>query len=149
MKIETKPGLWVDRLFTEKFGNEEITPAKSVPPFKVLPRAMTDAEIKQELGVEECTLADVAAFLENPPKVCKDGYWNLFYVAGRVVFVRWNSDVREWGVSEWFLGNSWDAGYRAFSRNGHSESLAPHSLSLESLSARLTKVEETLKHHNI
>lgn len=125
MKIETKQGLWVSSSFTEKFGNKDITPAKTVPTFKKLERNMYDTEIIKELGAQDCTLEDVAAFLENPPEGCDDGYTNLFYVAGYVVDVYWLGGAREWDVLAWGLdGGRWIAGRRAFSRNSPSESLA-------------------------
>lgn len=118
MKITTSKGLWVSSFFTEKFGNKDIPPAKTVPGFKVLSRNMTDAEIKAEFGPQECTLEDVAAFLKKPPKGTDDGYWNLFYVSGFVVGVCWGADAREWYVFGWSLdGLYWLAGRRVFSRN--------------------------------
>lgn len=124
MKIETRKRLWVSDSFTEKFGNEEITPAKTVPPFKTLEQDMNDHEIKKELGVQESTLEDVAAFLENPPEGTDDGYTNLFYVAGYVVNVCWDDDDHEWNVRAWKLDDDdWDAGLRAFSRNSSSDTL--------------------------
>jgi hypothetical protein len=147
MKIETRTGLWVSSPFTEKFGNKEIIPAKTVPTFKTLERAMNDSEIKSELGAQECTLEDIAAFLENPPEGTKDGYWNIFYVAGCVVGVDWGSGSREWRVDAWGLGDGrWGAGSRAFSRNWHSEPLkSESSLTLESLAARVGKLENILE----
>lgn len=115
MKIETKKGLWVSSSFTAEFGTPDITPAKTVPGFKKLERNMYDHEIKSELGAKECTLEDVAAFLENTPEGCDDGYSNLFYVAGCVVLVDWSSGLRGWDVSTWYLDDgSWVAGNRAF-----------------------------------
>ena len=122
MKIETKKELWVFSSFTGKFGNKEIKPAKTVSLFKRLKKNMFDSEIKRQLGAQECTLADVAAFLKNPPKGCDDGYANLFYVAGYVVRVNWVGDDRGWGVRAWELDDGlWPAGSRVFSRNWHSD----------------------------
>lgn len=115
MKLQTQTGIWVSRSFTDKFGNKDIKPAKTVPAFKTLTKNMYDSEIKSELGAEECTLEDVAAFLKNPPEGTKDGNWNLFYVAGCVVNVYWLSRSREWSVLTWRLGDVyWSAGLRAF-----------------------------------
>lgn len=115
MKLQTQTGIWVSRSFTDKFGNKDIKPAKTVPAFKTLTKNMYDSEIKSELGAEECTLEDVAAFLKNPPEGTKDGNWNLFYVAGCVVYVRWDSDDRKWYVFTWELDDDdWLAGDRAF-----------------------------------
>lgn len=115
MKIETRKGLWVSSSFTEKFGNKDIIPAKTVPPFKTFKKSMIDTEIKEELGIGDSTLEDIAAFLENPPEGTDNDYWNIFYVAGCVVNVHWNSDDRQWHVYAWKLdGNYWRADHRAF-----------------------------------
>ncbi len=154
MKIITSKGLWVSSSFTERFGSEDITPAKTVPAFATLHRDMYDKEIKSELNVEECTLADVAAFLKNPPEGCDDSYWNIFYVAGYVVRVYWRLDHREWGVRAWSLDDDyWCAGRRAFGCNRPSESLASSEsgASLDSLTlpsdieARLKEVESKVE----
>lgn len=147
MKIETRKGLWVSSSFAEKFGNKNIEPAKTVLPFKKLQKIMSDSEIKSELGIVESILADVAAFLENPPEGTDDGYANIFYIAGCVVSVRWISDGREWGVRTWDLGvGRWHAGGRAFGRNSLSEPLiSSDPLALGLLEARLQKLEDVLK----
>lgn len=147
----TKPGLWVSSSFTDKFFSDEITPAKSVPEFKKLERYMNDSEIQKELGPSECTLEDVAAFLTNPPKGTDDGYWNIFYVAGCVVFVVWNSDGREWYVRAWYLDDDrWYAGSRVFARNWHSvPSASSGTESLGSLETRIATLEAVIKHHNL
>lgn len=148
MKITTSKNLWVSDSFTEKFGSEDIKPAKTVPEFKALPRAMTDSEIKKELGAQECTLEDVAAFLKNPPEGCDDGYWNLFYIAGCVVGVGWYSGSREWSVSTWNLDDvRWSAGVRAFGCN--SDPKPSDSLTLRDLETRVAKLEEIVAHHNL
>lgn len=154
MKIETRKGLWVSSSFTEKFGNEDITAAKEVPSFKTLPRSMNDAEIRSELGIQECTLEDVAAFLENPPEGIDDGYANLFYVRGLVLSVFWDGDRPGWGVYAYRLdGLRWFEGDRAFSGNLKSDPLPQpsESLSLEfsELAARVEEIEAILKHHNL
>lgn len=150
MQIETKKGLWVSTSFTKRFGNKDITPAKTVPAFKVLPRDMYDQEIKSEFIVQECTLEDVVAFLENPPKGCNNGYWNIFYVAGCVVDVGWDSDDRKWSVDAWNLdGGHWLAGDRAFGCNSRLEPLASDTLTLEHLAARVQKLEDIITHHNL
>lgn len=46
------------------------------------------------------------------------GYWNIFYVAGCVVNVRWRSGSREWDVDTWELDKGfWATSHRAFARN--------------------------------
>jgi len=150
MKIETKKGIWVSSSFTDKFGNKDIKPAKTVPSFKILPRAMNDSEIIRELGVEKCTLEDVAAFLKNPPEGCDDGYPNLFYVAGYVVHVFWFGGNREWDVRAWRLDvDRWDAGNRAFSRNSPSEPLASSTVALKTLEQRIGRLEKILAYHKL
>lgn len=141
MKIETRPGLWVSEPFTKKFGNKDIKPAKTVPGFKVFTKSMNDSEIKSELGAQECTLADVAAFLEKPPEGTADGNWNLFYVAGCVVNVRWNAGSREWDVDAWELDdNYWFAGNRTFSSNWSSEPLNSELKPSDTLSLSLDEI---------
>lgn len=150
MKLETRKGLWVSSSFTEKFGTPDITPAATVPPFKTLTRNMSDTEIQDELGAKECTLEDVAAFLDNPPDGTKDRYWNIFYVAGCVVGVCWNSDNREWFVLAWELGVDWGAGFRAFGCNSTSEPQASSDTqALGLLAARVETIEAVLKQHNL
>lgn len=149
MKIETNEGLWVSSSFTERFGNKDITPAKNVSSFNKLEKYMTDSEIQKELGIQESTLEDVAAFLKNPPEGCDNGYWNIFYVAGCVVLVSWNSDDREWSVNAWDLDDDrWYAGDRAFGCNSPSEALSSSDLSpSDSLTLGLfKKTSEIYKH---
>lgn len=132
MKITTRKGLWVSDSFTEKFGSKEIKPSKTIPPFKTLDKISYDKDLIKEVG--ESTLEDVAAFLKNPPKGTKDGNWNIFYVAGCVVDVRWFSARREWSVGSWGLvGVDWFAGDRAFGRNWHSDPQTTSGAILESL----------------
>lgn len=114
MKIETQKGIWVSSSFTGRFGNENIKPSKKVLPFQKLPRAMNDNEIQKELGVQECTLSDVATFLKNPPVDCDDGYFNLFYLPSCVVFVRWSG--AGWSVYAWRRDDfRWYGSRRVFS----------------------------------
>ena len=145
MKIETKKGLWVSSLFTETFGTKEITPSKTVPGFKKLERPMNDSEIKKEFGVGECTLEDVAAFLNNLPEGTDDGYSNIFYVAGFVVLVCWLPGNQGWLVSTRSLDDdNWNAGYRVFSRNRPSDPQVIYSdtYALVNLEARIEALEE-------
>ena len=115
--VEGKNGIgYVSSGFEERFGDREFTEVKKAPTFKKLPRAMTDAEIEGELKLGICSLGDVLAFLKNPPKESKDGYWNLFYFAACVVNVNWNSMNRNWNVNTWPRdGSPWDEGKRVFS----------------------------------
>lgn len=142
MRIETKKGLGISSSFTDEFGNKDIKPAKTVPAFKKLERNMYDSEIKKEFGVQESTLEDLAAFLKNPPEGCNDGYSNIFYVAGCVVRVFWNSDDREWYVHTWGLDDGrWLAGNRAFGCNSPSEPLTSSRASSGSLTLSPDAVE--------
>lgn len=156
MKIETGKGLGVSSSFIQKFGDKDIKPALTVPAFKTLPRNMYDKEIQSELGAEECTLEDVAAFLKNPPEGCDDGNWNIFYVAGCVVCVIWHSGVRGWLVRAWRLDvGYWNAGSRAFGATA-TQKLSPDltlspsdTLTLSDIEVRLAAVEAMLKHHKL
>lgn len=159
MKIITSKGFWVSSSFTEKFGSKDIKPAKTVPAFRTFERNMYDKEIKSELGAQECTLEDVAAFLKNPPEGTDDGNWNIFYVAGCVVRVYWRSDYREWYVYAWLLGDDyWDAGSRAFGVTAP-QNLSPdvalspsetESLGLPTnFTERLEALEAIVKYHNL
>lgn len=150
MKLVTSKKLWVSSSFTERFGSKDIKPAKTVPAFKALPRYMNDSEIKKELGAQECTLEDVIAFLKNPPGGCNDGNWNLFYVAGCVVNVHWDSDRRKWSVLTWHLDDVyWLAGSRAFGCNSLSDPKPSDSLTLRDFETRVAKLEEIVAHHNL
>lgn len=123
-----------------------------IPGFKTLERNMSDSEIKSELGAEECTLGDVVAFLDNPPEGTKDGYWNIFYVAGCVVDVHWRSGNREWGVVAWKLdGDYWGAGNRACGRNWslETEKESLDTLSLDTLTRRVELPEQIIGHHHL
>jgi hypothetical protein len=115
--VEGKNGIgYVSSGFEERFGDREFTEVKKAPTFKKLPRAMTDAEIEGELKLGICSLGDVLAFLKNPPKESKDGYWNLFYFADCVVHVSWGSLYRLWSIDAWRRGNyRWYEGTRVFS----------------------------------
>lgn len=54
----------------------------------------------------------------KPSKVLAKGSWYLFYVAGLVVRVRWDSVSRKWRVDVWRQdGNAWRAGGVVFSSN--------------------------------
>lgn len=131
MKITTTKDIYVSSSFTERFGNKDITPAKEVLPFQKLSRAMTDDQIEKELSVKKSTLADVAAFLKDPPKGCDDGNWNLFYVDSFVVDVFWGSWGGYWGVSTYERGDGeWYDGVRVFSPATEHFETSPSSESL-------------------
>ncbi len=117
---------------------------KSMPTFQKLPHSMNDAEIENELKPGLCELGDVIAFMDNTPKECKDGNWNLFYTASHVVHVRWGGDA--WHVRAWARDDSpWSADYRVFSPATSSETLntgPSESLSLDTLEKRIKILED-------
>lgn len=102
--------------FISQVGDVEFEQSSEVGRFQTLSRTMDDFQIEAELKPGNCTLGDVVAFMENAPEGCKDGYANLFYLAGCVVCVYWYAGGREWGVSAWRRdGSRWHAGRRVFS----------------------------------
>ena len=139
---------YVSERFIERYGDVEIKDV-GTPTFQNTPRRMADAEIERELKPGICTSSDVLAFIKSAPEECKDGYYNLFYFEAFVVDVRWDGVGGGWSVFAWDRDDvGWDAGSRIFSpATGSSEPLS--SLTLETLSARITKLEEIIKHHNL
>lgn len=120
---------------------------RSLGSFRKLERSMLDSEIESQLTPGTCELGDVLAFLDNAPQECKDGYANLFYLSGCVVYVHWYSGDSGWRVCAWQRGgDDWSADNRVFSpATGSLKALGSGSsdaLSLESLDARLRKLEE-------
>lgn len=106
---------WIDTDFIQKYGDDEVNETASVLPFKVLPRAMYDSEIKTELGAGTSSLGNVFAFLKDPPEGTKDGSANMFYVEACVVSMHWSAISGEWVVSAWCRNDRrWGAGYRVF-----------------------------------
>lgn len=108
---------YVSSSFLTEFGNDEVVIGSPLICQK-LTRSMTDSEIISELGVQECTLGDVLATLDNSTEEMKDGNWNIFYIKGhaRVVRVYWGADGGEWRVLDWYRGGgSWSGGSRVFS----------------------------------
>ena len=106
---------WVDSDFTKEFGNVEITEGRILP-FQKLRRIIYDSEIISELKVQECTLGDVLATMQNATEDMKDGYSNIFYISGHpshVVRVGWRDSG--WRVGTWPRGHYWSAGLRVFS----------------------------------
>lgn len=109
----------------------------------ILSRTMTDTQIESELKPGTCTLGDVLAVIKSEDASFKDGYANIFYFPSCVVGVNWGGV--EWGVVDWGRGGgAWGAGSRVFSpASGRSDTVSsgPTDLSLESLDARLKKIE--------
>lgn len=116
---------YVSDSFKEKFYNAEVEEIEIVPSFITLKTMMDDHEIIEKYKPKS-TIGDVLALLENPPKESKDGYFNIFHVAGFAVSVRWDAGGREWGVDGWELDDGgWGGGGRVFSATIPSEPLSP------------------------
>lgn len=102
--------------FLREYGNEEFE-LGSMLKFDKLKRDMKDSEIIKEFTVEECTLGNVLALIQNRLEVTMDGYANIFYIKGhpsRVVRVYWGGG--EWVVDVWYRdGLTWSEGIRVFS----------------------------------
>jgi len=129
--FQTRTGLWV----SDDFKRRILTKAKPVENLDVatlksygLKKDAYDKQITPELGenyiFDESELcARIEQMISKQPNgeegdLLNNGYWNIFYVAGCAVLVRWFSDDREWSVYAWTLdGGDWRAGDRVFSRN--------------------------------
>ena len=89
-----------------------------------LTRNAYDCEIKAELSAKhEVELWHIGKLIEGQPDgkdgpLLNNGYANIFYVGGLVVFVYWHAGSAKWHVRDWRLDvGFWDAGRRVFSRN--------------------------------
>lgn len=129
--FKTRKGLWI----SDEFKSRILTKAKPVEnldPLTLVSRELTknayDKEITPELGEnyifdESEVCARIAAMIDKQPNgiagdLLNNGYANLFYVAGSVVYVYWYGVDRRWHVRAWELDHAhWFAGFRAFSRN--------------------------------
>lgn len=125
---------YVSSGFMGYFGKTSFE-SRSMPTFQKLETRMSDFEIEEKLKPGLCELGDILAFMENAPKECKDGNWNLFYTASCVVHVHWFGG--EWFVRACDRGvSAWDAGRRVFSpanvRSGSSNSSLKSSDTLPS-----------------
>lgn len=134
---------YVSSSFISRIGDTEFEPVSAPPRAITLPRDMNDAVIESELKPGICTLGDVLAVMDSSDKAFKDGYANIFYLPSCVVLVYWYGG--EWSVDDWGRDDSaWSAGGRVFSpASGRSSTVSsgPTDLSLESLDARLKKIE--------
>lgn len=114
---------WVDSDFKDKFYGQEFTP-NVLGKFQKLGSYMANAdEIETKLNPGRCTLADVYAFLQNPPKESKDGWSNLFLVEDKVVSLFWYSEFGFWFVYTWYREFAWLDDNRVFSPGFESQSL--------------------------
>jgi len=89
----------------------------------------------------QCTLGDIIATLDAATPEMKDGWGNFFLCGSVLVRVLWGDDRREWDVSDWSPDGAVFAGRRVFSGNLKLAPSAPDTLTLESLAARLKKLE--------
>lgn len=128
---QTRAGLWV----SDEFRSRILSKAKPVKKLaatvgksydltqNAYDRGIT-AGLPEGYAFDESEVcARIATLIQKQSKGEADdplnnGYWNLFYVAGCVVDLRWNAGLRGWSVSAWGLGDDhWAAGDRVFSRN--------------------------------
>ena len=89
-----------------------------------LTEAAYDRKIKQILSkAHEVDLWMIAQMIRaqgggKDGPLITNGFANIFYVSGFVVFVYWNAVSGRWYVIGWGLDDSrWNAGYRVFSGN--------------------------------
>lgn len=131
--FKTRKGLWVSEEFHRHVGSKakqvQDLPAITLTSGDLVKNAY-DREIKADPVMPANHVfeseSDFVAYLDQmiskqpggeEGDLNNQGYWNIFYVAGYVVFVRWHGG-QEWHVRAWKLdGALWYAGYRAFSRN--------------------------------
>jgi hypothetical protein len=135
---------YVSSSFISRIKVEEFEPVSAPPRAIVLPRNMTDEKIESELKPGISTLGDVLAVLTSENLEYRDGRLNLFYTPSCVVSVYWDGDG--WRVYGWARdGYEWDGGYRVFSpATVSSEPMTSGPMSLESLDARLKKLESII-----
>lgn len=131
--FKTRQGLWISDDFHSRVG-KKAKPVNDLPAITLtsgdLVKNAYDKEIKADpvmpanyvFESESDFVAYLDQMISKQPNgeegdLLNNGYWNIFYVAGCVVDVRWFSDDRKWRVSTWELDGSWSAGLRAFGRN--------------------------------
>ena len=137
---------FVNSSFIERFEEQDFEAVTTPPRAIRLPQYMNNAQIESELKPGLCTLGDVLAVLDSTDLTYRDGNWNLFYFPSCVVSVCWDSWGGSWGVSAWHRdGGVWNEGDRVFSpASDRLEHSVPSGLSLESLDARLKKIERII-----
>ncbi|MEK7101155.1 MAG: hypothetical protein AAB921_03600, partial [Patescibacteria group bacterium] len=132
--FKTRPGLWVSDEFASRVGSKakpvENLGAITLSSFGLAKNAY-DKDIKSDSNMPANHVfeseSEFVAYLDQMIQkqsegkegdLLNNGYWNIFYVAGCVVNVGWNSDSREWYVRAWNLDvDFWGAGARVFARN--------------------------------
>lgn len=137
--------------FSSRFSDIDFEP-KAVGTFQKLPRSMNDAEIESQLRPGMCELGDILAFMDNPPKGTKDGYYNLFYTPSFVVGVGWRGFGGGWGVSAWGRREfGWYAVRRVFSpATSNSQTLPPSpsdplTLSIQEACVQMKRIADALE----
>jgi hypothetical protein len=131
---------WISSDFKKYFGDTAFK-KRPMPIATVLPRNMTNAEIKKELVTGKCTLGDLLAFLEGDEY--RDENFNLFYFTSCLVFAYWYAGYG-WSVGAYSVGrpDGWRDGHRVLSPATESVELgSSDTLSLESFDLRLKKLE--------
>lgn len=107
---------------------------------------MTNTKIESELKPGLCELGDVLAFLDTPPKECKDGNWNLFYLPECVVHVYWHAVYGVWDVNAWPRdAYGWREGHRIFSPATEHSALRPLNSDALTLVSEIEERFERLK----
>ena len=129
--FQTRPGLWVSEEFVSRV-RSKAKPVENLGSATLksydLTKAAYDREIKTGLGANHVfDQSELIARLEQmvgkqqggeEGELLNNGYANLFYLAGWVVYVRWNAGRRRWNVGVWKLDDfHWHEGDRIFSRN--------------------------------
>ena len=132
--FKTRKGLWVSDDFQSRVG-KKAKPVNDLPTITLtsgdLARNAYDREIKVDpvmptnhvFESESEFVAYLDQMISKQPNgekgdLLNNGYWNIFYVAGCVVYVYWYSVYRRWNVNAWSLDDfNWYAGCRAFGCN--------------------------------
>ncbi len=132
--FKTRPGLWVSDEFASRVGSKakpvENLGAITLSSFGLAKNAY-DKDIKSDSNMPANHVfeseSEFVAYLDQMIQkqsegkegdLLNNGYWNIFYVAGYVVVVRWSTGYRGWYVYAWCLGvGRWFAGIRVFARN--------------------------------
>jgi hypothetical protein len=129
-ELKARPGLWVFDEFVMRVPSK-AKPVENLGPLSLNSHELTktsyDCDITADLGKncvfdesELCARIDQMISKQQNGEagdLLNNGYRNIFYVAGFVVRVRWDSGRRRWDVRAGSLGDYWFASDRVFSRN--------------------------------